>query len=192
MTSSQDFTGASAGQNIVAGDFTQINNYDSRGFFPNVISDLVCKLEKEIADQLTTSAWIEDLVFFEEPLRVDDVDGLEAKLEAAGMADRKLGALRQKELFAKFLEKRALYDAAQQLLALCLHRIWADFDTYIHPACGSESSTDLNQRIHEKVVTKIVADYGCGAFPLNHSLVFGMTYWLADRCYVRWHQAAAA
>jgi salicylate hydroxylase len=26
-------------------------------------------------------------------------------------------------------------------------------------------------------------------FALNHGLVLGMTYWLADRCYVRWHAA---
>lgn len=192
MSGDQDFSGASAGQNIVGGNLTQFNNYAPANGNKNVISSLISKLEKEIADDVQRSGWIDGLVCFEEPLKVDHVDGLEAKLEAAGMSDRRITAFRQKEMFAKFLEKRALYDAAQQLLALCLHRIWADFDAYVHPSCGSVRCADLNKIIHEKVITPVVGEYGCTAFPLNHSLVLGMTYWLADRCYVRWHRAMAA
>lgn len=192
MGGDQDFTGASAGHNIVAGNLTQINHYAASASSKSMISDLISRLEKEIADDVLRTGWIEDLIFFEEPLKLDGVEGLEAKLDAAGMSERRMSALRQKEMFAKFLEKRALYDAAQQILALCLHRIWADFDAYVHPSCGAVACAELNELIHEKVITPIVSEYGCSAFPLNHSLVLGMTYWLADRCYVRWHQAKVA
>jgi hypothetical protein len=43
--------------------------------------------------------------------------------------------------------------------------------------------------VSEKVVQAVVTEYGLGTFALNHGLVLGMTYWLADRCYVRWHAA---
>lgn len=184
----QDFSNASAGGSIVAGD--QINNFQTDHVLNGSIKLLVQKLQKEMDNHSTTSGWIEDLVFFEENHPDDDVVGLEAKLDAAGMIAKRSIALKQKEHFAKFLEKRLLYDAAQQLLALCLHRIFEDFEAYVHPQCGSISSDDLNALIHEKIVCPLVNEYCYGAFSVNHSLVRGMTYWLADRCYVRWHKAA--
>lgn len=189
--SDQDFSGASAGHNIVAGDLT-INNITSGASSREAIAFLVKKLEQEIENDLHTSGWIEDLVFFEKPLKVDSVEGLDAKLIAAGMEGKRLLALQQKELFSKFLEKRALYDAAQQLLALCLHRICADFDIYIHPICGNFETDDLNKAIHEKIIVPVVNEFACSPFPFNHGLVLGMTYWLADRCYIRWHKVDAA
>lgn len=184
----QNFSNASAGGSIVAGD--QTNIFQNEHVLTGSIKSLVQKLQKEMDDDSKVSGWIEDLVFFEENHPDDDIVGLEAKLYAAGMEKKKSIALKQKEHFAKFLEKRLLYDAAQQLLALCLHKIFADFEAYVHPQCGSISSDDLNKLIHEKIVSPVVNEYCYGAFSVNHSLVWGMTYWLADRCYVRWHKVS--
>lgn len=186
----QDFSHSRAGGSIVAGDHTEIHNYAGASALSGSIKDLVIKLQREIDGDHKVMGWIEDLLFFEENAPDDDIEGLEAKLKAAGMAKRSGMALKQKELFAKFLEKRALYGAAQQLLALCLHRIFADFDAHVHPTCGKTPAEDLHLKIHEKIISPIVAEYCQGAFSINHSLVAGMTYWLADRCYVRWHEVS--
>lgn len=186
----QDFSNAQAGRSIVAGDLTEIHQYAGPTALSGSIKDLVLKLQKEIEDDEKASGWIEDLLFFEENAPDDDIEGLEAKLSAAGMSQKSGMALKQKEMFAKFLEKRALYGAAQRLLALCLHRIFADFEAYVHPHCGKLPADELHLKIHDKIVCPIVQEFCHDAFSINHSLVLGMTYWLADRCYVRWHEAA--
>lgn len=186
----QDFTHAQAGRNIVAGNLTEYHHHTGATALSGSIKDLVIKLQKEIEDDEKAIGWIEDLLFFEENAPDDDIAGLEAKLDAAGLSQKCGMALKQKEMFAKFLEKRALYGSAQQLLALCLHRIFADFEAYVHPNCGKISPHDLHLTIHNKIVCPIVDEFCQGAFNINHSLVLGMTYWLADRCYVRWHEAA--
>jgi len=188
--SGQNFSNAQAGGSIVGGNLTEIHNHAAPSALSGSIKDLVTKLQNEIDSDHKASGWIEDLLFFEENIPDDDIEGLEAKLSTAGMSKKINTALKQKELFAKFLEKRALYGAAQQLLALCLHRIFADFEAYIHPSCGKILPDDLHLKIHDTIICPIVEEFCQGAFNINHSLVLGMTYWLADRCYVRWHEAA--
>jgi len=186
----QDFSNSQAGGSIVGGDMTTVHNHGVSTAISGSIKELVVKLQKEIEDDQKAGGWMEDLLFFEENVPEDQIEGLEAKLRAGGMASKIAIALKQKELFAKFLERRALYAAAQQLLALCLHRIFNEFDAYIHPECGEMSPEALHTKIHEKIVDPIVSEFCQGAFNVNHSLVSGMTYWLADRCYVRWHKVA--
>lgn len=178
--------GASAGGNLVGRDDNSVRIMLSPD---GQIGLLVKQLDREIhADELREQ-WIDELQFFEEPYAPDGVKGLEAKLTKCGRPDKIQMALRQKELFVKFLSKWSLYGAAQQLLALCLHRIQAEFDTHVHPHCGSVDGLEIDQIVAEKVVKAVVVEYGFGTFALNHGLVMGMTYWLADRCYVRWHAA---
>jgi hypothetical protein len=190
MKPGQDFSNAQAGGSIVGGSLTQITNYTGATALSGSIKDLVLKLQKEIDEDHKAAGWIEDLLFFEENAPDDDIEGLEAKLKAGGMSQKSGIALKQKEMFAKFLEKRALYGAAQQLLALCLHRIFADFEAHVHPNCGKLQPDELHLKIHDKIICPVVEEFCQGAFNINHSLVFGMIYWLADRCYVRWHEAA--
>lgn len=178
--------GATAGEKIVGRDDNSVNVLmpgDSQ------VSVLVKQLDREIHADEIREQWIDSLQFFEEQYVPDGVRGLEAKLARCGRADKVGLALRHKELFVKFLNRYALYGAAQELLALCLHRIHAEFETHVHPACGSSDVTEIDRIVSEKVVQAVVAEYGLGTFALNHGLVLGMTYWLADRCYVRWHAA---
>jgi hypothetical protein len=178
--------GANAGGNLVGRDDNSVNVWlpgDSQ------VSVLVKQLDREIHADEVREQWIDSLQFFEEQYVPDGVKGLEAKLEKCGRPDKVMMALRHKELFVKFLSRYSLYGAAQELLALCLHRIHAEFENHVHPACGSSDSTEIDRIVSEKVVQTVVAEYGLGTFALNHGLVLGMTYWLADRCYVRWHAA---
>ena len=178
-----------AGGHLVLGDFNQTVNGSEKRASENV-KMLVQSLEKEMEQGEKRSEWIDELQSFEEPFLVDEHVGLESKLTIAGLKTRRMYAFHQKEKFAKFLEKYALYSSAQTLLSICLHKVFTDFETYIHPACGNVDQDAIHQLIHEKIVSEIVAEYSYGAFSLNHSLVWGMTYWLAERCYVRWHEVA--
>lgn len=151
------------------------------------VRELVSRLDREIADEEMRNEWIDSLQFFEEPYAPDGVIGLEAKLRHCGRPDKLTLALRHKELFVKFLSKYALYSAAQELLALCLHRVHQEFESHVHPVCGEATATQIDQVIASRVIAAVVEEYGLGTFALNHGLVLGMTYWLAERCYVRWH-----
>lgn len=176
--------GARAGHDLAGRD---INHYNINLIRNERVKELVARLDREIARDETRDQWIETLEFFEEPFAPDGIVGLEAKLKHGGREDKIAMALRHKELFVKFLSKYALYGAAQELLALCLHRIHLEFDTHVHPACDQTPISEVDQLIATKVVSAVVDEYGLGTFALNHGLVLGMTYWLAERCYVRWH-----
>ena len=148
---------------------------------------LVMRLEAEVACDDQKQQWIESLEFFDVPYAPDGVLGLKNKLDKSGRAERLDIALRHKELFVKFLNKWALYGAAQELFALCLHRLYAEFESNVHPFCGNLTISEIDKIVSDKVIKVIVEDYGLGQFALNHGLVLGMTYWLAERCYIRWH-----
>ncbi|MEQ1521461.1 MAG: ABC-three component system protein [Aestuariivirga sp.] len=182
-----DQQGATSGRDIVGRDAIY-NVYSSGLIKSEKIKELVFRLDKEIGADETRSNWIDSLQFFEEPYSPDGVIGLEAKLKKCQCEHKLFLAMRQKELFVKFLNKYSLYGAAQELLALCLHHVHQEFETHVHPACGIATTVELDQIIASKVIQAVVDEYGFGTFALNHGLVSGMTYWLAERCYVRWHK----
>lgn len=181
---SVDQSGASAGTKIVGRDDKSVTVYSGSNVH---VRELVKKLDTEIAHDRLKNDLIDSLQFFEEPFAPDGVLGLEQKLAKSGQAAKIPLAVRHKELFAKFLSKYALYGAAQELLALCLHRIHQEFESKVHPKCGDMSRDEMDEVILSEVIHCVVKEYGLGTFALNHGLVLGMTYWLAERCYVRWH-----
>ena len=176
---------ASAGNNIVGRDDNSITNINV--IRNERVRELVIRLDREIAADEMRDQWVDSLQFFDQPYAPDGIIGLEAKLERCGRPDKLVLALRHKELFVKFLSKYALYGAAQELLALCLHRVHQEFEAHVHPVCGEANITQIDQIIASRVISAVVAEYGLGTFALDHGLVLGMTYWLAERCYVRWH-----
>jgi len=176
---------ASAGKNIIGRDDNSVVNINL--IRNERVRELVSRLDREIATDEMRDQWIDSLQFFEEPYAPDGVIGLEAKLDKCGTPEKFFLASRHKELFVKFLSKYALYGAAQELLALCLHRVHQEFESHIHPVCGEVTTTQIDQIISSRVIKAVVEEYGLGTFALDHGLVLGMTYWLAERCYVRWH-----
>ena len=153
------------------------------------IQKLVELLESEMMKADMRSTLIESLEFFESPYSPDGVAGLSAKLQKAGRGPDLTLALRYKEMFAKFLSRYALYGSAQELIALCLHKVFYEFEHRIHPVCGDLTHSELDEIISAHVVEPLFKEYAYGAFSLNHGLIQGMIYWLADRCFVRWHVA---
>jgi hypothetical protein len=180
-----DQRNASAGGSVIGRDDNSVVHINLT--LNERVRELVTRLDREIASDEVRNQWIDSLQFFEEPYAPDGVIGLEAKLEKCGKPEKLVLALRHKELFVKFLSKYALYGAAQDLLALCLHRVHQEFESHVHPVCGEATTTQIDQIIASRVIKAVVEEYGLGTFALDHGLVLGMTYWLAERCYVRWH-----
>lgn len=178
-----------AGKNLVLGDMHE-SNFAAQSVAAENVKLLVATLEREIEQEDTRANWIDDLQAFREPFVIDGIKGLDEKLYAAGLAHKRIFAIHQKERFVKFLERNSLFYSAQQLLAFCLHEIFNNFEAFVHPRCGEIDEGELHELIAEKVVRKVLDQYSYGSFSLNHSLVWGMIYWLAERCYVRWHKAA--
>lgn len=155
------------------------------------IERLLHRLAKQIEDDETITDTIEQLGRFYTRRSIDGVDGLEAKLEASGRTALFLDAIEQKEMFAKLLARYGLYDAAQQIFAHLLAKVETEFKMTIYPAIPKRSIVETNEAIMDRIVSPILFECGDGALPMTANEVFGMVYWLAEQCFIRWHHNAA-
>jgi len=176
--------GANAGRDMAGRDI--INNYGSPPS-AGVVEKLLQKLEKQIADN-ETSELIEDLVRYHRGKAVDGIVGLEQKLKASGQSAFYLDAIEKKEMFAKLLERYALYSSAQQIFAHFLAKVETEFNSVIYPDIPTRSISETNAMVLDRIVHPIVEEFGCGVFTVNANHVLGMVYWLAELCFIRWHQ----
>ncbi|MBB3410010.1 hypothetical protein FHT87_003942 [Rhizobium sp. BK316] len=153
------------------------------------ITYLLKKLDEEICNNVKTNSFIDDLQMFENNRAGETVVGLKAKLEKVGRGDEVAFAELKKEHFSKLLVKFEHFPSAQKLFAYFLSRIHEVFETHIVPHASSLSRQDVEKIVEEKIVVPTIADMGMGFehFTLNHSHIRGMIFWLADRCYIRWH-----
>jgi len=42
----------------------------------------------------------------------------------------------------------------------------------------------------ERIANPIVEECGSDLMSVNHNLVLGMIYWLAEQCFIKWHHSA--
>ncbi|ESX97710.1 hypothetical protein X755_19135 [Mesorhizobium sp. LNJC405B00] len=133
--------------------------------------------------------FVDDLQFFIDNRDGETVVGLKAKLTICGRSAAFGDAKKKKELFAKLLLKFERFSSAQQLFAYIMAAIHETFDSKILPSAGSLSSQQIDELIDTQILDKIMAEIGDGSdhITLNRTHLKGMIYWLADKCYVRWH-----
>lgn len=131
---------------------------------------------------------IEALAHFQTQYAHDGIKGLEAKLKAGGRSDEYLSALEKKELFAKLMERWSLYASAQVIFAYLLGLAEHEYTFFILPQITKLSRVEINQLVNDRIVTPTVTECGSSVFAVNHSVAMGMVYWLAEQCFVRWHQ----
>ncbi|USU13207.1 hypothetical protein NF701_05050 [Sphingomonadaceae bacterium OTU29THOMA1] len=190
-----DQSQASAGRDIIGGgsfggDKVEGPKYqiDAR---PHVqlgtIAQLKIKLQQELDSKEHFYETIEALQHFSIRVPADGIIGLEAKLEAGGRADETLFALDEKEAFVKLLAKWSLYASAQEIFAFILSRIDYEYRRFVQPRLGEFDRYAIDTLVDERIVKPIMADCDTAVFNLNHSIVSGMMYWLADRCFIKWH-----
>jgi hypothetical protein len=181
--------GASAKGDIVGRDKTETHHhhYAASGP-PGIVEQLLIKLQVEIEKNQEVRHTIEALAHFQTRRAPDGIDGLEAKLRAANRENEIFLALEKKEMFVKLLEKWSLYASAQEIFAYLLAKAEYDFNYLIYPRICPNNVTEINQLIHDTIVMPTIEQCGTSVFTLNHGVAMGMLYWLAEQCFVRWHQ----
>lgn len=184
-TNNVDQTSAKADGDVVGRDKIE-NHY--HGAATGVVEQLISKLQSEIDSNQTAKDMIETLAYYHRRRSHDGVDGLEAKLDAAGKSHILRDAVEKKELFAKILEKWSFYATAQQILAYLLAKAEYEFNNIVHPQLSSISEVEANKLVSSHIVEPIVAECGSTIFAINHGVAMGMIYWLAEQCHVRWHK----
>lgn len=192
MSVTVDQSGLKAGGDVVARDKisnTHHHHYASNERQPTTthFEALLSKLHDELALNAQATQTIDELQFFFKKISPDGVVGLSAKLTHAGRQYELPVAIEKKELFAKQLEKWSLYGSAQQILAYLLAKIEYIFSTDILPQLETLTAAELNHIVTQKIVIPIVDECGADIFAMNHAVVMGMVYWLAEQCFVRWH-----
>lgn len=188
MTTKIDQREATAGGDVVAGDKIVHNHFQDTSTPTSIVEKLINNLHSEMQKNAEIRHRIESLQYFYERKSHDGIDGLEAKLTAGGREDELYMALEKKELFVKLLEKWSLYASSQEIFAYLLAKIEHEFSMFVFPKISTLSQTDVNQLVSDRIVSPTINECGVGAFTLNHSIVMGMIYWLAEQCFVRWHK----
>lgn len=179
--------GDQAGRDIIKNEFNLVHQGASQ--VTAWLRRLEAQLQNENRD--LNNSFVDSLSFFVDQRDSVEVDvvGLKAKLEKCTFDIPYHSALLKKEEFAKLLLKYQEFSSAQELFAYFLSIIYDVFDEKICPVVKTISYAELQDIIDKQIIDKIFHEIGAGSDVLfiNRNHVRGMIYWLADKCYVRWH-----
>lgn len=152
------------------------------------IEALLIKLKEQIETNQHIHELVEELARYHTHKSIDGINGLEDKLRAANMYESTyLDAIDKKERFSKLLETMSLYSSAQKIFAVFLAKVENEFNYAIYPQIPTLSEAELNIQIIERIVKPICDEVDCDILLIDYNVVFGMVYWLAEQCYIRWH-----
>lgn len=178
--------GAHAGGSIVGRDY---NNFEAK---KSVVEKLLLRLKQQYDCNEQTKTTIDELARYHTRRAADGIDGLEAKLKASGRSDYYDEAIEKKEMFAKLLERWSLYSSAQQIFVHILARAENEFTQVIYWQIPQRTPEEINALVIDRIVTPIVEECGGELMSVNHNLVQGMVYWLAEQCFIKWHHGTVA
>lgn len=185
-----DLSGSDVGGDQAGGSITKTTHYHNvPGVAPSQLNRLLKTLALQIQDGDHTSGFVEELQFFVDNRDGETTVGLKLKLEKAGRGATYRDALRKKELFAKLLLRFERFSSAQQLFAYIMAEIHETFESKILPCLDTLSEPEIDSIVDKEIFEKILSEFGEGSdhITLNKTHLRGMIYWLADKCYVRWH-----
>ncbi len=172
-----------AGGDIVAGDKVTNHNVASKG----KIEKLLARLQAQYDGDEKTQIIIDELARYHSRKASDGVYGLEGKLKAAGKTSYYEEAIEKKEMFAKLLQKWSMYSSAQLIFSHILAKAEIEFTEVIYPQIPTKPEAEINALVIERIVNPIVEECGEDLLAVDHNLVQGMVYWLAEQCFIRWH-----
>ena len=162
-----------------------------RDLFLSQITGLLKTLNQEISDNKHYSDFIEELVMFISPRNMDeqDIRGLQNKLNHVDRGAEYTDAIMKKEAFAKLFKKLEHFQSAQRIFSHFLSIIHEVFDAEVMHRPNPLSRDEVERIVSEKIVQPILDDMGdgCEHFTINPTTIKGMIFWLADKCWVRWH-----
>lgn len=179
---------SSAGGDIVAGDKVTTYNVAPK----SKIEKLLTKLQEQYDGDHETQSIIDELARYHSRRASDGIYGLEGKLDAAGKSDCFTDAIEKKEMFAKLLQKWTMYSSAQSKFSHILAKAEIEFTQVIYPQIPEKSEADINALVVERIVNPIVEECCDDLMAINHNVVQGMVYWLAEQCFIRWHHPKQA
>jgi hypothetical protein len=179
--------GATAGGDIVGGNKVE-NHFHAPTAPAGIVGQLLAKLQVEIDKDEKVRHTIEALTRFHAKRSVDGVEGLEAKLSAAGRSSEYLAALEKKEMFVKLLERWSLYASAQEIFVYLLAQAEHNFNLTVYPQIAGLNEIQVNNLVDCVIIVPTIEQCGASVFVLNHNVCMGMIYWLAEQCFVRWHK----
>jgi hypothetical protein len=181
-------TRARAERDVIGGNKVDIDNvYISSAAPVGIVETLMAKLQQEIKDSPESCEFIDKLLRYQSGRSHGGIVGLEAKLKAAGRYSEYDDALERKEMFVKLLDQWSLYSSAQQIFVYLLARAEHYFVYHIQPQLKELSQIQVNTLTTEFVIEPTVNDCGSTVFEIDHNVAMGMVYWLAEKCFVRWH-----
>ncbi|GGJ49483.1 hypothetical protein CDQ92_13935 [Sphingopyxis bauzanensis] len=178
--------GAVAGGNIAGRDY--YNQEPKRG----LVEKLLIKLKEQYDCSEHTQTTMDELARYHTRRATDGIDGLEAKLAASGRSGYYDEAIEKKEMFAKLLERWSLYSSAQQIFVHILARAENEFTHVVYGQIPTKSPEEINALVMDRIVNPIVEECGGDLMSVNHNLVQGMVYWLAEQCFIKWHTNVVA
>jgi hypothetical protein len=151
------------------------------------IEKLLVKLQEQYESDQETQTIVDELARYHSRRASDGIYGLEAKLAAAGKIDAFDDAIEKKEMFAKLLQKWTMYSSAQSIFSHILAKAEIEFTQVIYPSIPVRSEAEINALVIERIVNPIVEECSDDLMSINHNVVQGMVYWLAEQCFIRWH-----
>ena len=178
--------GAKAGGNIAGRDY--FNQESKKG----LVEKLLLKLKEQYDCSEQTQTTMDELARYHTRRAVDGIDGLEAKLKESDRFDYYDEAIEKKEMFAKLLEQWSLYSSAQQIFVHILARAENEFTHVIYGQIATKTPEVINALVMDRIVSPIVEECGGDIMSVNHNIVQGMVYWLAEQCFIKWHKSAVA
>lgn len=179
---------SNAGGDIVGRDKVTAYNEAPKG----KIEKLLMKLQEQYDNDQETQNVIDELARYHSRRASDGVFGLESKLDAAGKSDCFEDAIEKKEMFAKLLQKWTMYSSAQSIFSHILAKAEIEFTQVIYPQIPTRTEFEINALVIERIVGPIVEECSDDLIAINHNVVQGMVYWLAEQCFIRWHHPKQA
>lgn len=177
--------GAVAGGNIAGRDYYNLE--PKKG----LVEKLLIKLKEQYDCSEQTQTTMDELARYHTRRASDGIVGLEAKLAASGRSGYYDEAIEKKEMFAKLLERWSLYSSAQQIFVYILAKAENEFTHVIYGQIPTKTPEEINALVMDRIVNPIVEECGGDLISVNHNLVQGMVYWLAEQCFIKWHKSGA-
>jgi hypothetical protein len=178
--------GAKAGGNIAGRDYYSLE--PKKG----LVEKLLIRLKEQYDCNEQTQTTMDELARYHTRRAPDGIHGLEAKLEVSGRSGYYEEAIEKKEMFAKLLERWSLYSSAQQIFVHILARAENEFTHVIYGQIPTKTPEEINALVMDRIVSPIVEECGGDPMSVNHNLVQGMVYWLAEQCFIKWHKSPVA
>ncbi len=176
--------GAQAGGHVIGRDNVTVQAKQS------MIEKLLLRLKEQYDCNEETQTTIDDLARYHIRRAPDGIVGLQAKLNASGRSRYYDDAIEQKEMFVKLLERWSLYSSAQLIFVHILAKAETDFTHVIYGQIPEKTHEEINALVIDRIVNPIVEECSSELLSVNHNIVHGMVYWLAEQCFIKWHHSA--